>query len=357
MPKRSFLSISAQAVDHLRHEILQGRWRQTMPGRQKLAEELGLNEKTVEVALDQLEKEGLLESQGAGKRRRIVANVEHQPSVLRVAYLEHSPGDKGEAYMISLTHQLQDAGHAPFYADKTLTEFGMKPSRIARMVKKTQADAWVVCAGARSILEWFAANDIPCFALFGPMDDLPLPGTKPDRVKPLTEATRALLELGHRRISFLCRHQNRHPLPAIGLRVYLSELEAAGIETGDFHLPEWEGSAEGLMRILDSLCDSPTPVTALFLDEPFLYHAAHHHLSKRGLRIPEDISLICTDGHETFRWCRPGVAHIEWDTRPIVRRIVRWADNIAKGKTDLRQSFTKSSFVPGGTIGPVNKKR
>lgn len=40
-----------------------------------------------------------------------------------------------------------------------------------------------------------------------------------------------------------------------------------------------------------------------------------------------------------------------------MRRIVRWADNIAKGKTDLRQSFTKSSFVPGGTVGPVNKKR
>jgi hypothetical protein len=39
--------------------------------------------------------------------------------------------------------------------------------------------------------------------------------------------------------------------------------------------------------------------------------------------------------------------------RPIVRRIVRWADNIAKGKTDLRQSFTKSSFVQGGTIGPA----
>ena len=357
MPKKPFLSISQQAVDHLRKEILHGRWSQTMPGRQRLAEELGLNEKTVEIALEQLEKEGLLENQGPGRRRRIVSNMKLEPTALRVAYLEHSPEDKGEAYMISLTHQLQDAGHAPFYADKTLAELGMKPSRVARLVKQTEADAWLVCSGARGILEWFAANEIPCFALFGPMDDLPIPGTKPDRVKSQTEATRALLSLGHRRISFLCRHQNRHPLPAIGLRAYLSELETAGIETGAFHLPEWEESAEGLMRILDSLCDGPTPVTALFLDEPFLYHAAHHHLCKRGLRIPEDISLICTDGHQTFRWCRPSVAHIEWDTRPIVRRILRWADNIAKGRSDQRQSFTKSSFVPGGTIGPVNKRR
>lgn len=357
MPKKPFLSISQQAVDRLRQEILHGRWSETVPGRQSLAEELGLNEKTVEVALEQLEREGLLENQGPGRRRRIVSNIKLKPTALRVAYLEHSPEDKGEAYMLSLTHQLQAAGHDPFYADKTLTELGMKPSPIARMVKQTQADAWLVCSASRDILEWFANNDIACFALFGSMDDLPLAGAKPDRVKSQTQATRRLLELGHRRISFLCRHQNRHPMPAIGLRAYLTELEAAGITTGNFHLPEWEESAEGLMRILDSLCDGPTPVTALFLDEPFLYHAACNHLIRRGLRIPEDISLICTDGHQTFRWCRPSVAHIEWDSRPIVRRVLRWADNIAKGKSDLRQSHTKASFISGGTIGPVNKKR
>ncbi len=357
MANKPFLSISQQAVDRLRQEILQGRWTKTMPGRQPLAAELGLNEKTVEVALDQLEREGLLKNQGAGRRRRIVSNIKLKPAAMRLAYLEYSPEDIGEAYMLSLTHQLQAAGHEPFYADKTLMELGMKRSRFARLLKATKADAWLVCSASRDILEWFAANDIACFALFGPMEDLAIAGAKPDRVKSQTQATRRLLELGHRRISFLCHHQNRHPMPAIGLRAYLSELEAAGITTGNFHLPEWEESAEGLMRILDSLCDGPTPVTALFLDESFLYHAASNHLLRRGLRIPEDISLICTDDHQTFRWCRPSVAHIKWEPRPIVRRILQWADNIAKGKSDLRQSYTKASFVPGGSIGPVNKNR
>ena len=328
-----------------------------MPGRQKLAEELGLNEKTIEVALDQLEKEGLLEKQGAGKRRRIVPSLEHKPAVLRVAYLEYSPEDKGEAYMIRLSQKLQDAGHASFYADKTLTELSMDPKKMARLVKKTAADAWLVCSASRDILEWFSAQNIPCFALFGPMHNLPIAGTKPDRQTSQTAATRHLIELGHRRISFLCRHQVRLPQPAISVSAILNELGAHGIQTGAFNLPEWEESTEGFMRILDSLCSGPTPATALFLDEAFLYHAAYHHLSKRGLRIPEDISLICTDGHQTFRWCQPSVAHIAWDTQPIVRRIARWADNVAKGKLDHRQSFTKSSFVPGGTIGPVSKKR
>ena len=35
------------------------------------------------------------------------------------------------------------------------------------------------------------------------------------------------------------------------------------------------------------------------------------------------------------------------------RRIVRWADNVARGKDDRRQTLTKAEFVEGGTIGPV----
>jgi DNA-binding transcriptional MocR family regulator len=42
-----------------------------MPGRDELVKALGVSGKTVELALDLLEKEGLLVSQGPGRRRRI----------------------------------------------------------------------------------------------------------------------------------------------------------------------------------------------------------------------------------------------------------------------------------------------
>lgn len=92
------------------------------------------------------------------------------------------------------------------------------------------------------------------------------------------------------------------------------------------------------------------------LDEPFIYHAARHYLARHGLRVPEDLSLVCTDGHPTFVWCRPSVAHIRWDERPVLRRIVRWANNIARGRDDRRQTDTKAEFVDGGTVGPVPKR-
>ena len=41
--------------------------------------------------------------------------------------------------------------------------------------------------------------------------------------------------------------------------------------------------------------------------------------------------------------------------RPVVRRVVRWVNNVARGKNDRRQTLTKAEFVEGGAIGPVAK--
>ena len=72
--------------------------------------------------------------------------------------------------------------------------------------------------------------------------------------------------------------------------------------------------------------------------------------------MPKDVSLICTDGDPHFTWCRPSVAHIHWDYRPVVRRVVRWADNVSQGKEDRRQSLTKAEFVEGGMVGPAKDR-
>lgn len=49
------------------------------------------------------------------------------------------------------------------------------------------------------------------------------------------------------------------------------------------------------------------------------------------------------------------VAHIRWDSRPVVRRIVRWVDDVGRGKEEKRQTLTKAEFVEGGTVGSAPK--
>ncbi|MDG0993575.1 MAG: substrate-binding domain-containing protein [Akkermansiaceae bacterium] len=87
-----------------------------------------------------------------------------------------------------------------------------------------------------------------------------------------------------------------------------------------------------------------------------VYFATLHFLLSRGLVVPRDISLVCTDDAPYFNQCQPSVSCVRWSTRPVVNRIVRWVNNISQGKEDNRQTVIKAEFVEGGTIGVVSGK-
>jgi len=171
----------------------------------------------------------------------------------------------------------------------------------------------------------------------------------PDIVTAMRAAAQRLIALGHQRIVALSRRERGTEPPASD-RALLEEMAKHRLPTGPYNLPDWDPTPEGLRRILNELF-RVTPPTALVIDEAFLFHAAKEHFAQRGIFAPKDVSLICVDGDPTFDWCEPSVAHLRWDSRPCVRRIVRWANNVARGKEDLRQTLTKAEFVDGGTVG------
>ena len=354
MPTPHFQSITDQVAAYLREQLLCGRWHGEMPGQNQLVKLLGVSSKTIEMALRILEGEGLLIGQGAGRRRRIVLpEGELQTRGQRVAILDYEQIElSSEGWSSGILTQLIAAGHDAFIASKTLKDMQMKVSRVAHLVKKNKADAWVVWGGSRDVLKWFSAQPTPTFAGFGRMEDLPIAGIKPDKKPAQSACIRRLVELGHRRIVVLVRQEVRLPKPGRSVRHFLAELESHGLETGPYNLPDWADSPEGLQRGLDSLFEV-TPPTALIADGSHLFFAVQQFLAKRGLQVPEDVSLVCTDANRNYWWCRPTVSHVHWSFRPVLRRIERWVANIARGKDDRRQSFTKAEFVEGGTIGPA----
>jgi len=326
-----------------------------LPGVHALTAELGANHNTVETALRQLEEEGLLVAQGPGRRRRVaVAAVAAGKAArpLRVAILAFDPPavELAEGYVADLLHRLDEAGHSVFFADQCLQELRMEAGRVARLVRRTEADAWIVSAGSREVLEWFAAQPVPAFALFGRRGGLPIAGVGPDHVAANVAATRRLIELGHRRIVILARRNRRLPVPGAAERAILDEMAVHGIATNPYNLPDWEETGAGFHACLRELFRLTLP-TALLIDEaPFLV-AALQFLGRRGLRVPEDVSLVCTDADPAFAWCEQTIAHNRWDSAPVVRRVVRWAANVSRGRDDLRQTLTKAEFFEGGTVG------
>ncbi len=354
MQELRILSASEQVAEHLREQISRQIHSGTMPGGERLARQLGVGRMTVEAALAMLEEERLLVSQGAGRRRKIVPPKKLSTPGLRIGILLYAPDDSKIYYNVDLQHRLLNAGHTASFASKTLIELRMDPVRIAKFIESSPADAWVVSSGSRDVLEWFANQHLPAFAIAGRRRGIKIASIGPNKESAVRVMVERLVALGHRRIVMISPAVLRKPEPARIPRVFLDALETHGIQHGTYNLPDWDENAEGLQELLKRLFRH-TPPTALFTVESSTFIAVQQHLAQRGILAPRDVSLICDDPDPIFALCRPTIAHIHWDGSPFARRIVRWAANVARGKTDLRCSFTKAEFVEGGTMGPAPK--
>jgi DNA-binding LacI/PurR family transcriptional regulator len=327
-----------------------------MPGADVLTRELGVGRNTVDAALIQLEREGMLRNCGAGRRRRVVAREVAGRGSLRVRILSYSVRDQTDVVIQDLHYRLGAGGHAVRFSGKTLQDLKMDARRVAAHVEREPADAWVVYGASKEILAWFAEGPVPAYALVGRMRGVAIAGVKPDKGPAQQVAIRRLVELGHSRIVRIVRPERVQPVLGMIEMAFLEDLESHGIRTGSYNMAVWHGGAADFRGCLDSLFRL-TPPTALFLDEPMLFLAARQHLAGKGLLAPQNVSLICDDPDPYFGIFDPPISHIAWKSEDLARQAARWVNRIAGGHDERRQSFVKATFVEGGTIGPAPAAR
>lgn len=360
MPPILRTTVPELVAANLRKALQEGRWSGNLPGVARLAVELDVSLHTIRHALRMLESEGLLGARGLGRSRSIIP-IEVTGRPLRLGILLHDARPYGQPkstplfpppILLMIQHVLETAGHEVFFARQSQVDLQHDSGRISNHIAETPAAAWLVEAGSRDVLEWFAAQPLPCIALFGRVGGLSLARTGPDKVPAFRETTRKLIELGHRRIVLIARHGRRLPTAGIAERAFLAELAAHGITAGAYNLPDWQESPKGFSVLLESLFRN-TPPTALILDEIGLYIAAAEFLARRGIVVPSQVSLVSTDEDESMAWCYPGIAHIRWDPAPVVRHVARWVAAVRKGRVDRTTHNFPAEFVLGGSVGPV----
>ncbi|GAA3463790.1 LacI family DNA-binding transcriptional regulator [Saccharothrix longispora] len=137
-------------------------------------------------------------------------------------------------------------------------------------------------------------------------------------------ATRHLLELGHRRIAVITG-----PAGALSARErligYRAALDTAGVpldralvRAGAYQVEDGRRHAHELLRL-------PDPPTAVFAcnDAQALgvYQAAHD----KGLRVPDDLSVVGFDDLPPARWATPGLTTIRQPLRDMAAEATRLA--------------------------------
>lgn len=158
-----------------------------------------------------------------------------------------------------------------------------------------QVDALIFAAvGTRSVILPDAATRVPAILLncFAPHD--PVPAIVPDEERGGREATRALLDLGHRDIAYLTGNPGQWATKA-RLRGFRDALRGAGLNprertvlSGDYHAD----SGYDLVRTL--LRRGPLP-TAVMCGNDRMAVGALLGLLEAGIRVPEDVSVMGYD--------------------------------------------------------------
>jgi LacI family transcriptional regulator len=132
-------------------------------------------------------------------------------------------------------------------------------------------------------------------------------------------ATRHLLELGHRRIGLISMTteltHNRGRL--IG---HQRALEEAGIPFDESLVVEggygYEHGRSSALRLLDT----PDPPTAILANYDVLAIGAIAGIAERGLRVPDDISIVGFDDIEAARFAQPPLTTVAQPKEEMGRR-------------------------------------
>jgi LacI family transcriptional regulator len=172
------------------------------------------------------------------------------------------------------------------------------------------------------------------------------PAVVPDDERGAYDATALLLEAGHRRIGFVTIS---NPIPAATLRAegYRRALEHHGVpfDAGLIIATDESESPEGSRVATEQLMAHNPGITALFCFNDRFASGAYRALRRRGLRVPEDVSVIGFDNQmDLAAGLDPPLTTIalphEAMGRWAVNRLLDQIDSVpGAAEPDLRREF------------------
>jgi LacI family transcriptional regulator len=137
----------------------------------------------------------------------------------------------------------------------------------------------------------------------------------------IREAVQHLAALGHRRIGYITGPHRLHSANA-RLNAFLSATERLGIRVPDNYVFHGDHTAEGGSRGVEHLLSIKQPPTAIMCSNDVSALGAMHAISRAGLTIPSDISLIGFDDIQLTEYMLPPLTTIRMSGRDIAASAV-----------------------------------
>lgn len=177
-----------------------------------------------------------------------------------------------------------------------------------------------------------AAREVPCVLVNSVDAANEVASVTPDEVQGGYDATKWLIEAGHRRIGMINLEPDR--IAAIGRREgYNRALQEAGIAPDPSIVLAGRADASHGYAAATQLLARATPPTAIFCATDRIAMGAYDAIKERGLRIPDDISVVGFDDQQLIsEHLRPPLSTMRLPFREMTEMAVGMvADSVTSG--------------------------
>ena len=335
MPRIERKTAAELAADAVKAEIAAGRWHGRLPGSRVLAAEIGVSQPTVAAALALLVDEGWLEPGGDRRAFRVTprAPVAAQAPVRklpRAIVATHADiGDLPHTTRRVIEATREKLGRRGWAVEIVTFDFihAKRPHRSWDHLLPVDPEVPVIAVfGRPPIGEWALKHGVRMVFLGGLAGDPRIPMVGVRSALLAAEAMKQLTALGHRRIVLpLC---DRPPSFAASLKEAVrTGLERVGVSyVASYHTPESPYQRpEVVWNMMESAMDRAVPTGIILLDWKELVTVSCL-LTKRGLRIPEDVSVILLNEQVEADWFVPKLACFRFPVTRIASLLTRWVE-------------------------------
>ena len=335
-----------------------------LPTLVELADQLRVSRETVRLALDALQKEGLIIKR---RRRGTYVNSPTVPRVLKapkrkvLGYLLEDYDYGGtNAEIISGSHgsaMLEGAIKEAGRHDYQLVTRSAKPNRLREAFDQLNdlgplCGAIFACVAEEKLLKGLSGRGLPAVLLDHEMHLSKVGSVRGDSQQNARLAIQHLAEAGHRKIA--CAHWRQSDLNPWFLRGYRLGMRDANIK----RRRNWEMFVElnekGAMETLDQLMNLPQRPTAVICFHNTFASQLIAAAWKKGYRIPEDLSVIGGGGEEIVNLT---CMQIDWHQlgHTAVRMLLKAIDQGEKHEAE--HILLPYELRTGGTTAPIKSDK
>jgi LacI family repressor for deo operon, udp, cdd, tsx, nupC, and nupG len=178
-----------------------------------------------------------------------------------------------------------------------------------RLARDGRVDGMIVVGPSRGDGRYKLLNGfgMPFVSLGRPPGKTTMPVMVYDETEAIADVVTHLASLGHRRVAQVAGPQNSGP-PILRRKVYQEQLRKHGID--DSWWVESDYTAAGGRRETERLLDAPERPSAIIYSNDMMAIAGMSVVFGRGLRVPEDVSIVGWDDFAVSQYLHPALSTV-----------------------------------------------